>query len=189
MSAELFSVGLAHKVCLVAETQGYTPELLNALAENKTLFGQLLQVQLGHAEIKMVEHLIDCDVDPFVPDGWSVEEHKKGGKIQSDVSKIELWLAKGQQNSKVIGGNKLREELKGKKVLNANVLDYLLAHQNLIPEEWKVKAIFFWGTIYRDLGGRLCVRYLRWGGGVWDWYSHWLVGVCSGTQPAALRAS
>ena len=29
-------------------------------------------VVLGHAEIKSIEHLINCDADPFVPDGWKV---------------------------------------------------------------------------------------------------------------------
>ena len=44
-------VGLAHKVCRTAEDQGYNPELLNALAEHPTLFGEFLKVQLGYAEI------------------------------------------------------------------------------------------------------------------------------------------
>ena len=58
MSAKsAFSVGLAHKVCIAAENEGYTPELLNALAERPGLFRQLLQVQLGRAEVKMLERV------------------------------------------------------------------------------------------------------------------------------------
>ena len=33
--------------------------------------------------------------------------------------------------------------------LNANVLDYLLEHPELIPKKWKKYRIVFWGTIYR----------------------------------------
>ena len=65
-------VGLAHKVCLTAEAQGYTPELLNALAEHPTLFGDLLKVQRGLSEIRPIEHLIDLAALPFIPKGWSV---------------------------------------------------------------------------------------------------------------------
>ena len=74
----------------------------------------------------------------------------------------------------LIRGTELREELKGKPVLNANVLDYLLKHPELIPEEWKGKAVFFWGTIYRDSRGNLCVRCLYWDGSRWYWSHNWL---------------
>lgn len=181
-------VGLAHKVCLSAEAQGYTPELLNALAEHPVLFQQLLQVQHGYATITAVEHVIDCDANPFIPDGYEVEEHQKGGQFKWDASQVELFLSVAQKKG-TSEGNKLRKEIASKPVLNANVLDYLLANPHLIPEEWKGKSIFFWGTIYRDSGGRLYVRYLYWCGDGWDWGSRWLVGVWDGCSPAALRAS
>lgn len=182
-------VGLAHKVCLSAEEQGYTPEPLNSLAENSDLFRQLLQVQRGYAEMKLIKHVIDCDANPFVPDGWKVEEHQKGGQFVWDASKVQLYLSDGQKNGKVIEGNKLRKELAGKPVLNANVLDHLLANLHLIPEEWKGKLIFFWGTIYRSSGGILYVRCLFWDGGRWGWRCVWLDGDWSGHSPVALRAS
>ena len=182
-------VGLTHKFCLAAEEQGYTPELLNALAERPDLLRQMLQVQLGYAKFKQIEHLIDCNADPFVPDGWKVEEHQKGGQFKWDASQVQLFLAEGQQNGKVLEGNKLRKELAGKPVLNANVLDYLLAHTEFIPEEWKGKYVFFWGTIYRNSNGSRCVRYLGWGGGRWGWAAYWLGSDWSGGGPAALRAS
>ena len=86
-------------------------------------------------------------------------------------------------------GNKLRKELANKDVLNANVLDYLLAHPELIPEEWKGKLIFFWGTIYRDSDGRLYVRYLRWGGSRWNSGYGWLDNGFYSGNPAASHAS
>lgn len=181
-------VGLAHKVCLSAEEQGYTPELLNALAEAPDLFQQLLQVQLGHASITPAEHIIDCDSSPFVPNGWKVEEHQKGGQWKFDASEIELYLAVAQKKGS-IEGNNLRKNLTGKFVLNANVLDYLNANQHLIPEDWKRRVVFFWGTIYRDSGGDLYVRCLYWYDDRWRWGGTWLGDDWGADDPAALRAS
>ena len=134
------------------------------------------------------EHIIDCDADPFVPDGWSVEEHQKGGAFLWNSASVALHLDKGQEKGKWIEGNKLRKALAKKPVLNANVLDHLLANPHLIPEEWKGKAVFFWGTIFRRRDGDLYVRALFWNGG-WDWFFHWLADDWDGYDPAAVSAS
>ena len=148
---------------------------------------QHLGVINGLSEIKMIEHLINCDANPFIPDGWIVEEHKKGGLYKFDPSKVSLYLSKKQVKGS-IQGHDLRKELEGKSVFNANILDYLLAHTELIPEEWKGKVVFFWGTIYRHSGGDLYVRYLYWVGSRWHWDYCWLdSGFNSGT-PAALAS-
>jgi len=183
------AVGLAHKVCLSAEAQGYTPELLNSLAEHPNLFQHLLQVQRGYASITTTEHIIDCDANPFVPDGWKVEEHQKGGQFKFDASLVQLFLAEGQQNGNALEGIKLHKELAGKPVLNANVFDYLLAHKELIPKDWKDKYVFFWGTIYRDSGGCLYVRYLYWNSEWRVWFDDWLDCNWNVSGPAVLRAS
>ncbi len=149
----------------------------------------------GEPMVKMTKHIIDCDADPFVPSGWKVEEHKKSGQFAFNPAKVKLHLSPNQQDGKVIEGNKLHRELANEPVLNANVLDYLLAHPKLIPEEWKknekgnTRYIFFWGTIYRDSGGYLCVRYLYWNDGSWSWSYYWLGYDWSGNGPAALRTS
>ncbi len=132
-----------------------------------------LGVVKGNYEIRAIEHLIDCDANPFIPEGQSVEEHKKGGFFKFDLAKISLYLSKEQKEGG-IEGNDLRKELENQPVLNANVLDYLLAHPYLIPEEWKDKTIFFWGTIYRRPEGYLDVRCLRWDGSEWIWRYGWL---------------
>ncbi len=149
----------------------------------------------GKSMVKMVEHLIDCDADPFTPSGWKVEEHKKGGQFAFDPAKIKLYLSLNQQGGKCIEGNKLRKELANEPVLNANVLDYLLAHPELIPEGWKkdekgnTRYIFFWGTIYRGSDGSLFVRYLYFRDGRWGWNCRWLDIGWHDNFPAALRAS
>jgi len=135
-----------------------------------------------------VEHLIDCDADPFVPDGWSVEEHKKGGLVKFfDPSKFSLYLSKKQEKG-YITGNDLRKELSNKRVYNANALDYLLAHTEIIPEECKGKAVVFWGTIYRDADGRLSVRYFCWDGSECHWGYDWLDGDFDAGRPAILAS-
>jgi len=169
------------------ERNGWTPAEVKKLSQGDTLTN-VRRVLLGHASIAAIEHVIDCDADPYIPDGWSVEEHQKGGTFKWNAANVALHLDKGQKNGKWIEGNKLRKALAGKPVLNANVLDYLIANPHLIPEEWKGKVVFFWGTIYRDRDGRLYVRYLFWRGGGWCWCALWLGG-WRGFGPAAVPAS
>lgn len=135
------------------------------------------------------EHVIDLDAMPFLPSVLTIFEHKKGGRLIWDATKVELYLSKEQREGKIIEGNRLREELKGKTALNANVLDYLLKNPHLIPKEWKGKAVFFWGSIYRDWADDLCVRYLYWDGDRSGWYNHWLDLDWHDGGPAAVLAS
>ncbi len=140
-------------------------------------------------------HTVDCDAEPFVPNDLKVEEHKEGGQLQLDPSKVKLHLSSNQMVGRVIEGNKLRKELESEPVLNANVLDYLFTHQELIPEDWKCDAkgntryIFFWGTIYRDSRGDLFIRCLYWDGGAWHQRSYRLGRDWDGRSPATVLAS
>ena len=139
--------------------------------------------------------IIDCDVDPFLPAGLQVEEHKPGGQFRWDPTKINLYLSPNQQDGKSIEGHKLRIELANQSVMNANLLDYLLAHPYLIPEDWKQDAdgntrfIYFWGTVYRDSGRDLCVRYLCWSDGHWQAHCNWLGSGWHVRYPAARLAN
>jgi len=85
-------------------------------------------------------------------------------------------------------GHELRKKLSDKPVLNANVLNYLLKHPNLIPEDWKDEYTLFFGTVY-NFGGRLFVLSLYWTGGVWHWYHHWLNRNLNDCNPSVLLAS
>jgi hypothetical protein len=153
-------------------------------------------------------HVIDFEARPFVPEDldWKVESHQKthsgtvaltrdGDNLFLDGKKIEFFLSPNQAEGKSIKGDKLRKELEGKPVLNANVLDYLLAHPELIPESWKVdekgrtRYIFFWGTIYRNSGGDLFARSLLWVNGRWDWSYGWFELEWDVSIPAAVLAS
>ncbi|MFA5009729.1 MAG: hypothetical protein WC553_00660 [Patescibacteria group bacterium] len=123
--------------------------------------------------LSQVIQIIDCDTELFIPDYWEVVEHQKGGKLEWNPEKIQLYLSNAQNDNSDIEGHELCRELKGKRVLNDCVLDWLIAHPEFIPEEWKGKYIFFWGTIYRDSSGYLRVRFLYWDGGRWGRWGRW----------------
>ncbi|MDP6571570.1 MAG: hypothetical protein QF747_01905, partial [Patescibacteria group bacterium] len=104
------------------------------------------------------------------------------------AANIGLFLSDTQKSGRH-EGNELRKELESQPALPANLLDYLLEHPHLIPEEWKGKYVFFWGTIYRGSGGLLCVRCLGWYGVGWFWSCGWLDFGWDGSNPAAVLAS
>ena len=169
------------------EKEGFKPEDVTLLRSSGKL-KDILDVLHGLAEIKPVEHLIDCDEAPFCPPEWEVVEHRKCGRLQWSKDLVKLWLSESQKSG-TISGHELRKELEGKPVLPANVLDFLLAHPELIPEEWKGKYIYFWGTIYRDSSDSLYVFCLYWDGRSWNWSYNWLDNDWNSDRPVALAAS
>ena len=187
------SAGEIQEVEFALARAGYSHAEVKELTKGNTL-GLMRNVLLGYSEVKSLEHVIDCDADPFIPGGWKMEKHQKGGSFKWDPKQVQLYLSPNQ-HGKSIEGNKLRTELEGKPVFNANLLDYLLKNPHLIPEEWKqdeqgrTRYIFFWGTIYRSSDGDLYVRYLCWDDGRWFWHYYWLGRVWGDVDPAALRAS
>ncbi|MFA5986636.1 MAG: hypothetical protein WC819_04800 [Parcubacteria group bacterium] len=139
--------------------------------------------------MKTIAHFIDCDADPSIPKGWKVERHNKCGQLEWNAKKVSLHLSKVQESGKQIKGNQLCKEIEKMPVLNANVLDYLLAHPELIPEEWKNKVVLFWGTIYCLSDGRLAVRCLSWDGEQWYWHGSGLDGDFRSVHSAVLCAN
>lgn len=136
-----------------------------------------------------MKHIIDTSKPPFIYNGWTVVEHQKSGKIEWNPAEVSLY-ADEEYRTQWVEGNVLRERLKGKSPLNANVLDYLYEHQELIPEEWKREwGVFFWGTIYHGRANRLYVRNLRWLGTVWQRIYYWLGNDFSARHSAAVPAS
>lgn len=101
---------------------------------------------------KKVTHIIDLDADPRVRNWrWGVWEHTKGGQLEFDPTKIALYLVEEQKKGKIVGNN-LLEKLRGMTVYNDNLLEFFLHHPHLVPEEWRGKNIFFWGTIFTMIG-------------------------------------
>ncbi len=92
---------------------------------------------------------------PFT--GATVEEHITHKKL--DYSKLEavLMLRSGET---YITGHEFLKRLKESRqtLLNGDDLDYLLAHQELIPENLKGKYLYAFGSIFRFSVGDLYVR-------------------------------
>ncbi len=178
--SSIYSIGLLNQLADALENANFSAGDVTKLKQFGNLKG-IKDVLYGSAEI--IEHLINCDADPYLPNGWSVEEHQKGGQFSFNPTKVELYLSK-----KSIVGNDLRKEIKSKKVLNANVLDYLLDQPELIPDDWKEKHVFFFGTIYRDSGDNLYVRCLHWHGSRWLWNYYWLISSFHSDDPVAVAS-
>lgn len=125
---------------------------------------------------------IDCDADPFVPQGLKANEHCRMGKIELVPNKIQLSRFNTQIDREMARGNELLEIMNAIVALNANALDFFLANQESIPEAWKYdenkhrRWIFFWGTIYEDHQKNLCVRFLNWNGTEWMSGAYWIKG-------------
>ncbi len=111
---------------------------------------------------------------------WAVvERHDMSlGQLALDVSAIELYRSDWQSSkSPTFDGYQLLQELTGLQgkyaLLNVNVLEYLMGHQDLIPKEWRGKKVAFWGTVYRHSShGWFLVLYLYWNGVGWSWGTH-----------------
>lgn len=139
---------------------------------------------------------IDADANPDIPyKWWKVEEHRNGGQFTWNKETVNLYFSDRQRDGMWTDGHDFREQLKDQPVLNANVLDYLLKHQDLIPKEWKGRKICFWGTIYRNVGKidrdegfGLIVRYLYYDDNMWNWRFHYLIDVFGTDSPAVLSS-
>lgn len=183
----IYSIGAMNQLGSSLKKAGFTARDITRLKKFENL-SEIRSVIRGQAEIKAIEYFIDCDTDLFRHEILKVFEHKKDGQLRFNPSKINLYLSEKQSGDNSINGNKLHKELKNMPVLNANVLDYLLANPKIIPEEWKSKTIFFWGTIYNDYNGDLFVRYLCWCLGKFVGDYRWLGKNWKVSNPAALLA-
>jgi hypothetical protein len=168
------------------EAAGYSEADIARLLRDD-LLANLLPVVRGKAVV-MEGHIIDCDADPFLPDGWkSVESNRKHGQLLWSPDKVELWLSQEQHRDDKIVDRYLWDKLLEQSLLNANVLDYLLKHPYLIPKEWRGKWVYFWGTVYLDRSSSLSVRCLKLkhrGQCLWDY--NWIKEYFGGNDPAAV---
>jgi hypothetical protein len=151
----------------------------------------ILWMETGGLPMRVTEKTygIDLDADPvFVPEGFEVLEHVKGGRLEWNPlhPQIELYMSLEQRKG-LMEGEKVFEQLSAFEgiAVNANALDYFMAHLGekpwLIPENWKSvenhaeKHVLFWGTRYLFEGG-ICVRSLNWNADVRE--RVWKAGYC-----------
>lgn len=215
----LYSVGQMNQLGDAFEVEGFTPDDVTKLKQFGNLAG-IRSVLRGFAKIKPVAEnaarvvtinettiAVNLGAAPKLPfDGAEIESHigenwviveKLADGLYVNGRKVNLYLSRRQQGGKHLTGYELREEVTGKPVLNANLLDALMDNLHLIPENWKkddngnIRYIFFWGTIYiyRDAYGDRYVRCLYFDGGRWVSRCDRLDYDWSSSYPAALRAS
>ena len=155
--------------------------------------------EVNRAEFRRVlgfGDLIDLDANPFVPYGWEVRSHQKGGQFTWSPDKVRLHLSSSQRGKGRIDGDDLQKELEKERVMNANLLDYLLKNPDIIPESWKkddegnMLLSFFWGTIYCGPANanHRCVRYLCFRGDAWSWGQAYLIDDWCFNRPAVLAS-
>ena len=155
----------------------------------------------GEIKVKLpISITVDGDLDPNVTSGLYLTEeesgHRKMGKITFEknadgklyLNGIEVirYYSPGQRGGKFIKGYDLRNELKGKRVLNAHIMDVLMENPQIIPDEWKTGSTYFWGTIFRNASGRLYVEFLYWSSDKWHWSCDSLDHYLDGSEPAAV---
>jgi hypothetical protein len=128
--------------------------------------------------------VVDFDKPSLVPEhreipesrGWEIREEDQlpnvvSGQLEwNDIlARIELYLSEKQKHDGIVSGLDLYAELKDRPVLNANLIDFLLDHAELIPDKWENEIICCWGTIYHGLDDFLYVRCLDYDGVEWRW--------------------
>ncbi len=197
MSKLVLDVGLATKLKVAFARNGWTEQLIDVACKGDAL-GEFRRVLLGEATIVHKEYVIDCDAFPFVPDGYAVESHFKGGAYTwvKEAQAEALYLSDQQEgrigtdSNSSIPGHYLYGELVSRNipVLNANVLMFLLKYPQIIPEEWRNRRVHFWGTVYRNKNNHRYVLCLYCTNNVWQWgYTCTMVSVFR-NDPAAIRA-
>ncbi|MFC1632935.1 hypothetical protein ACFL1U_02220 [Patescibacteria group bacterium] len=167
-----FAAGLLNQLGDALENADYSAGDVNKLRSDHDLLMKIKAVQKGVAEIVFIKHVIDLDADPFVPEGWTYDRHIAQGQFEWDPTRIELFQSE-EQKQRMISPQSVRKALRGMPVLNANLLDYLLAHPELYPEVWGDMQVIFWGTVYCSPNGGFYVRYVRrWMGKLETEYIH-----------------
>jgi hypothetical protein len=160
---------------------GATSSDLEKLCE-KDILAYILPVVRGHADVVTHKHVICCDVMPPNTYYNRVEKHLKLGNLEWDSNKVKLYVRK-EQNGKDVSAIEIDKEMNELLALNVNVLDYLIAHPALIPEDWKKNNVYFWGTILSEhdeeefeFNGSVFVPYLYFSelGDTWQKGLHYL---------------
>ena len=178
----MYSIGLMNQLGDALERAFFPPYMVTKLKN----FPDLKSIkELLSGRMKLVDrHVIDCDADPWVPDGWSVEQHIKGGMFEWDPVRVALRFSDRKKYGEAIGEDELHRLLADKLVLNENVRQYLQVRKGIIPQDCDDKILLFPGTIYRSSDGRRFIATLfnchdRWG---------WQDGMLR-IDPAAVRVS
>ena len=110
-----------------------------------------------------------------IKDGWTlIEDVSEPGEIS--ISSLELlsFLKSGES---FVSGNTMADCAKENGAnLGQRQAEYLLSHQEDIPQEWRQYYLVFLGTVWRDADGYRFVPFLCRYGGQWRLLFAWLDG-------------
>lgn len=114
------------------------------------------------------EFLINCRVTPHVPEGMTIKKHILAEPvIWLRDQPLHLYQSEEQNLRLLMGGHKLRREVRQLSSMNACGWMFFSTHQYLIPVGVRGMRLFFWGTIFLDDCGRGHVPCLYWERGRW----------------------
>jgi hypothetical protein len=162
--------GLVHEAVVTGRKAGWTQGDWAELAHDVDFMRQIRAVRLGLATINPIERVVDLDTDPVVPQGLKVVGHLRGGKWKFNREELlKVFLSEKWWGLERFTGDTSEETATPRKgAFNASLLDFLLAHQYLIPGELKENTVYFWDTLYgHRSGGGVGVRCLYWRRGRW----------------------
>lgn len=98
-----FSVSQMNQLGDALESAGFTPDEVTKLRSYPQL-KDFKRVINGYAQIVTVKHVIDCDADPYIPDGCQVDSHRKNGKLEWDSEKILLYSIRKSETRETYRG-------------------------------------------------------------------------------------
>jgi hypothetical protein len=145
---------------------------------------------------------LDLAAEPKLPFPTArIASHETGGVVAVEsrpdglyVDAKKVVLFRSERQTAGVQGPELFGELKGKRVLNANVLHFLLQNPEFIPNtpEWRKQGdgdeimIYFWGTLFGHPNGDHCVPHMEWNGASWTFSCSSIQNWWMTNQPAAL---
>lgn len=156
--SKLYSIGLMNQLGNALEKANFTCDDVTKLTQSKDL-QDIKDFLLGNALIS--HHDINTEVPLYSAVGELIVEKDSGfGIWRWDASSIELF----DKGSSI---RNIRLEVKNQKWLTGGILDYLLKHTELIPENWKGKLVVFLGTTYNMSNYHQYCRFIVWTGDKW----------------------
>jgi hypothetical protein len=166
-SISSFNIDLVHEFCLAASEAGLTPEDLSKLRDIDIL-KDMREVAQGNFTFTLAPGVIDCSLDPQVPENMEVLDHSRQGYVRWRSGCYSLYV-----DPRLTAGNewviaqRVRDTLKRERMANANILDFLLENQEFIPSWWTDDRIHFFGTTYKLADGKIACRYMARENGKW----------------------
>jgi hypothetical protein len=150
-------LGLMHELAVTGRPIGFKAEDWGKLAHDRERLHQFLAVLRGEAKIVYEKIVVDTDADPTPRAGAVVCKHEKHGRLTFSAGDIKfLSVYPLLPDPDVM-------------FLNANVLDRMLAHPLMIPDQWRYLqgGVCFVGTIFKapedDTDEEYClVRFMVW---------------------------